>query len=110
MAIKKVDGNLVWGPEGKNAAGASGLTGIIATSKQQKYSSEVEVIGADGETVDVVYTGAEETITETKYSTTFDHATVGSGTYATGLITRVSLQSTNEDMSKSEVEKIKKLT
>ena len=109
MALKRVEGNYVWGPEANSAAGSAGLTGIISKSTQRKFSSEVEIVGGDGELVDVVYTGGEETVTETKYATAFNHSALGAGTYATGITTRVSMQYTNEDMSKEEVEKIKKI-
>lgn len=109
MALKRVEGNFVFGPKGDSQAGQSGLGGVIATSKQRKYSSEVEVIGGDGELVDVVYSGAEETLVETSYSNSFNHGQIGSGSYASGIITRTSIQYSNEDMSKVETEKVKKI-
>jgi len=109
MALKRVEGNFVDGPKGDSQAGQSGLGGVIATSTQRKYSSEVEVIGGDGELVDVVYSGPEETIVETSYSSTFNHSQIGGGSYAAGIITRTSIQYSNEDMSKVETEKVKKI-
>lgn len=114
MALKKVEGSFVFGPKGADTgtqtSGESGISGVIATSKQRKYSSEVEVVGGDGELVDVVYSGPEETIVETKYESTFNHTDIGSGSYDQGIIIRRSIQYSNEDMAKTETEKIKKLS
>lgn len=108
MALKRVEGSFQFGPEG-TGAGQAGMSGVIAKSTQRKYTSEVEMVGGDGELVDVVYTGPEETTTETKYDTNFNHGLLGSGSYASGIVTRTSINFTNEDMAKVEVEKIKKL-
>jgi hypothetical protein len=108
MALKRVEGTFVFGPEGAGA-GQAGMSGVIAKSTQRKFTSEVELVGGDGELADVVYSGPEETTTETKYDSTFNHGQLGSGAYGTGIIIRASISYSNEDMAKVEVEKIKKL-
>ena len=112
MALKAIHNpeDLVWGPEGAKVAGGVGLSGVISKSTQRSYQSEVELVGADGELVDVCYSGAEESITETKYGDEFEHGEVGSGSYAEGIITKVSIQYSNEDASKMVTEKIKTIS
>jgi hypothetical protein len=112
MALKEVENldSFVWGPTSDSAPGTAGLTGIISKSTQNSFQSEVELVGGDGELIDVLYSGAESTVTETKYGTTFDHTTIGAGTYDTGITTKVSIQYSNEDATKVVTEKLQKLT
>ena len=108
MALTRSGESFVFGPEA-NGAGQSGF-GIISTNKQKRYGSEVEIVGPNGEIVDVVLSGAEETISTTEYqdSTAFPSETIGSGTLNNdGVLTRVSLQLSNEDLAKVEKERLK---
>ena len=108
MALTRSGDNFVFGPEA-SGAGSSGF-GIISTNKQKRYGSEVEIVGPDGELVDVVLSGAEETISTTEYqdSATFPAETIGSGTLnGDGVLTRISLQLSNEDLAKVEKERLK---
>jgi hypothetical protein len=112
MALKEVenDGGYAWGPTSDSAPGAAGLSGVISKSTQNSFQSEVELVGGDGELVDVLYSGSESTVTETKYGTTFEHGTIGTGTYTgDGIIAKVSVQYSNEDASKVVTERLKKL-
>jgi hypothetical protein len=85
---------------------------ILSRSVQKKYGSEVEIVKGNGEVNDVIYSGKENTITETKIidSITFptDAASlIGSGTLTNGgIITRISLQASNEDLVRVETEKL----
>ena len=107
MSLTRTGDALVFGPA-SNGSGAAGLSGVISTSTQRKYSSEKELVGGDGEIVDIIYTGAEETITETRYDTTNPVKTnIGTGNLTTGVIMRASIMFSNEDMSKVEEEKLK---
>lgn len=82
---------------------------IISRSTQNKYGSEVEIMAGDGEVKDVVYSGAETTLTETQYSTTqeIDLTELGGGSLSDGVITRLSMQYSNEDLIRMETEKLK---
>lgn len=107
MALERKGVEYVFGPEAAGA-GDPGM-GIISTSRQRRYGSEVEIVGPDGEVVDVVYSGAEETITTTEYTetTTIEDTELGDGGLNTdGVLTRVSLQLSNEDMAKVEKERL----
>jgi hypothetical protein len=112
MALKEVENtdSFVWGPTSDSVAGTPGLAGIISKSTQNSFQSEVELVGGDGELVDVLYSGAESTVTETKYGTTFEHAAIGAGDYSSGITTKVSIQYSNEDATKVVTEKLKKIT
>lgn len=108
MALQRQGAAYVFGPEA-DGAGNPGL-GIISTSKQKRYGSEVEIVGPDGEIVDVVYSGAEETITTTEYTeaTAIGNDEMGSGNLnGDGVLTRLSLQLSNEDMAKVEKERLR---
>ena len=107
MALTRSGDAFVFGPEG-NGVGSAGL-GKISKSTQKRYSSEVEVVGGDGEIVDKIYSGAEETIVTTEYVSTATLPTtpLGDGSITTGVLTRVSLQMSNEDMAKVEKEMLK---
>jgi hypothetical protein len=110
MALTRSGAALVFGPASAGA-GAQGF-GVISKTTQKKYSSEKELIGGDGEIVDVVYTGAEETEVKTEYVTSNSIPATALGTgnfFGTGVTTRVSLQMTNEDMCKLETETIKSI-
>ncbi len=111
MALKAVHNpeSFVWGPTATSAAGQAGVTGIISTSTRKSFNSEVELVGGDGELIDVLYSGAENTITETKYGDTFVHA-IGGGTYDTGITVKQSIQYSNEDATRVTVEKLQKNT
>lgn len=108
MALERKGTAYVFGPEA-DGAGQPGM-GIISTSRQKRYGSEVEIVGPDGEIVDVVYSGAEETITTTEYteSTAIEGTAMGDGDLNDdGVLTRVSLQLSNEDMAKVEKERLR---
>jgi hypothetical protein len=108
MALERKGTAFVFGPEA-DGAGTPGF-GIISTNRQKRYGSEVEITGPDGELIDVVYSGAEETITTTEYTqaTTVDATAMGDGNLNTdGVLTRVSLQLSNEDMAKVEKERLR---
>ena len=82
---------------------------VLSRSMQKKYGSEVEIVKGNGEVNDVIYSGAETTITETKIidSITFPTELIGSGTLNSGgIITRISLQASNEDLVRVETEKL----
>ena len=82
---------------------------ILSRSTQKKYGSEVEIVKGNGEVNDVIYSGAENTVTETKIidSITFPAEKIGDGTLTSGgIITRISLQASNEDLVRVEMEKL----
>jgi hypothetical protein len=109
MALTRSGDAFVFGPEG-NGAPATGGLGIISKSTQRRYGSEVEIVGKDGELVDKIYSGAEDTITTTEYvsATTMPTDVLGSGTLtSTGVLTRVALQLSNEDLARVEKETLK---
>jgi hypothetical protein len=94
---------------GTKAGGGLDLD-ILSRSVQHKYGSEVEIIKGNGEVNDVIYSGAESTITETKIqdSITFPTTKIGDGTLNTdGIITRIALQASNEDLVRVETERLK---
>jgi hypothetical protein len=107
MALTRSGDAFVFGPEG-NGVGAAGM-GIISKSTQRKYGSEIEIVGGDGELVDKVYSGAEDTVVTTEYvsSTAMPTDALGTGSLTAGVLTRVSLQLSNEDMAKVEKEMLK---
>jgi len=107
MALKRSGEAFVFGPQGEGE-GAAGM-GIISKSTQRKYGSEIEIVGGDGEIVDKVYSGAEDTIVTTEYvsSTAMPTDVLGDGDLTAGVLTRVSLQLSNEDMAKVEKETLK---
>jgi len=107
MALTRSGDAFVFGPKGDGVLTA-GL-GIISKSTQRKYGSEVEIVGGDGEIVDKVYSGAEDTIVTTEYvdTTAMPTEVLGAGSIEDGVLTRVSLQMSNEDMAKVEKELLK---
>jgi hypothetical protein len=82
---------------------------ILSRSVQKKYGSEVEIVKGNGEVDDVVYSGAENTITETKISNafTFPATKIGDGNLTNGgITTKISLQASNEDLVRITEEKL----
>jgi hypothetical protein len=79
---------------------------VFQQSEKRRYGSEVEVVDGLGKLVDIIYSGEEITVTETKIGTALD-AVDGQGDLNTGIITRSSLKFSNEDVSKVETEKLK---
>lgn len=107
MALKRSGEGFAFGT---NSTGNGGGGDIISRSTQKRYGSEVEIVGGDGELRNVIYSGAEETITETSYkdSLQFDGDKIGDGALTgTGVLTRVSLTVSNEDLVKQETERLK---
>ena len=90
--------------------GFGGNTELLSKTTQRRYGSEVEIVKGDGEVHDVIYSGAESTVTETKYSDAFDFEgaeTIGAGELNDGgVTTRISLQASNEDLVRVETEKL----
>ena len=112
MALKRATGSdvLVFGTK----VGGGIDIDVLSRSTQKKYGSEVEIVKGNGEVNDVIYSGAESTITETKIqdAITFPTAKIGDGTLTNGgILTRISLQASNEDLVRVETEKLEiKLT
>jgi hypothetical protein len=82
----------------------TGNANILSRSIQKKFSSEVEVVDGNGVIVDIIYSGAEQTETTTEVGDNI--ANVGTGDINTGIITRSSVKYSNEDVIKTETEKI----
>lgn len=75
---------------------------VISRTISKRYSSEVEVVGGDGELTDVIYSGAETTETDTKIGNTFD-AMGAQGSTAT---IRSRVEVSNEDVARTVTEKL----
>jgi hypothetical protein len=107
MALKRASGSdlLVFGTK----VGGGLELDVISRSKQSRYGSEVEIVKGNGEVNDVIYSGAENTITETKIqdAITFPTTKIGDGTLTNGgIVTRIALQASNEDLVRVETEKL----
>lgn len=107
MALKRATGSdlLVFGTK----VGGGIDIDVLSRSTQKKYGSEVEIVKGNGEVNDVIYSGAENTITETKIidSITFPTTKIGDGTLTNGgIVTRIALQASNEDLVRVETEKL----
>jgi hypothetical protein len=107
MALIRTGTGYVFGPKGAGA-GAPGA-GVISTSTNRRYGSENEVVGGDGEILDIIYSGAEEGITEvsTGAAATLNTGDIGTGSATAGVVIRRKIDLSNEDMAREEVEKIK---
>jgi hypothetical protein len=87
----------------------TGNIDILSKTTQRRYGSEVEIVKGNGEVNDVIYSGAENTITETKIQDAFKFGSekMGDGTLNSGgVLTRMSLQASNEDLVRVEQEKL----
>jgi hypothetical protein len=85
-----------------DALGVSGTGNAVAKKITKRFSSEVEVVSPRGVLQALLYSGEEESITET---------ILGSSLVALGgtgeIVIRSSVKLSNEDVAKQEVEKIK---
>lgn len=106
MALTRTGKSLVFGPTG---GGPGQKQGVISQTTQRRYSSENEVVGGDGEVFDIVYSGEEDSVTETKVggSTTLNTNDIGTGSGTTGVVIRRKIDLSNEDMVRVEEEKLK---
>lgn len=78
--------------------GSGDTTGSVrSVSVQKKYGSEVEVVNGAGVIDDVIYSGAETTTSTVTASDTVD--ALGGGSLTTGIVTRSSIQFSNEDVN-----------
>lgn len=82
----------------------TGNADLLSKSTQTKFGSRVEVVNGNGVITDVIYSGEETTITETKIASERD--TVGDGELGNGIIIRSSIKFSNEDVSRVETEKL----
>lgn len=67
----------------------------------KKYASEVEVVGGDGELLDVIYSGAETTTSSTTIGSEIGSLSAGSDTTS-----RVRVEYSNEDVARTTTEVI----
>jgi len=106
MALIRTGKAFVFGPTGANSGTP---TGVVSQSTQRRYSSENEVVGGDGEVFDIVYSGEEDAVTETKVggTSTMSHSDIGTGSGTAGIIMRRKISLSNEDMVRVEEEKLK---
>jgi len=106
MALIRTGKAFVFGPTG---AGAGASTGVVSQSTQRRYSSENEVVGGDGEVFDIVYSGEEDAVTETKVGgvASMSHSDIGTGSGTAGIVMRRKISLSNEDMVRVEEEKLK---
>lgn len=65
----------------------------------KKYASEVEVVGGDGDLLDVIYSGAETTTSATAIGATIGTLSAGSNT-----VSRVRVEFSNEDVARTTTE------
>jgi hypothetical protein len=82
---------------------------LLSKTTQKRYGSEVEIVKGNGEVYDVIYSGEESTITETRIKDAFKFAgeKMGDGNLSSGgVLTRISLQASNEDLVRVEQEKL----
>ena len=82
---------------------------VLSRSTQKRYGSEVEIVKGNGEVNDVIYSAPENTITETKIqeSISFPATKIGDGNLTSGgIVTRIALQASNEDLVRVETEKL----
>ena len=79
---------------------------VFQKSEKRRYGSEVEVVDGLGKLVDIIYSGEEVTINETKVGSALD-VVDGTGNLSDGIITRSTLRYSNEDVSKVETEKLR---
>jgi hypothetical protein len=100
MALTRSGAQLVFG---------TGDINILSKSTQKRYGSEVEVVKGDGETHDVIYSGAESMVTTTKIQDAIEvpDTALGTGNIgAEGVLMRVSVQASNEDLVRVEEERL----
>ena len=89
---------------GQNLVFGTGNVNILSKSIQAKFGSRVEVVNGNGVITDVIYSGEETMITETKIATVRD--VIGDGDLNTGITIRSSIKYSNEDVSRVETEKL----
>lgn len=75
---------------------------VISRTITKRYSSEVEVVGGDGELVDVIYSGAETTETDTRIGNDFDSM----GAQGSTATIRSRVEVSNEDVARTTTEKL----
>jgi hypothetical protein len=97
--------NLVFSGSGQNLIYGTGDVNTLSKSIQKKFGSRVEVVNGNGAIQDIIYSGEETSITETKVGTNID--AVGNGNISEGIVIRSSIKYSNEDVSRVETEKLK---
>ena len=99
--------NLVYSGSGASLKYGTGNANILSKSIQTKFGSRVEVVNGNGVIQDVIYSGEETSITETKVGANIDNVGSGNVSDANGIVIRSSIKYSNEDVSRVETEKLK---
>lgn len=73
--------------------------GITAKTINKRFSSEVEVVGGDGELLDVIYTGGETSTTNTEIG-----PSIGELDAASIATIRTRVDFSNEDVARTQTE------
>ena len=102
--------NLISKFSGANLIYGTGDVNVMSKSTQSKFGSRVEIVNGNGVIDDIIYSGEETNITETKIANHRD--AIGNGELGDdGVVIRSSIKFSNEDVSKVETERLKiKLT
>jgi hypothetical protein len=74
---------------------------VIQKTTSKRYSSENEVLKADGDLADIIYSGAETVESETTIGSNLGNLTATGNT----LTSRVRVEFSNEDVAKTTTEK-----
>ena len=99
--------NLVFSGSGANLIYGTGNVNVLSKSIQKKFGSRVEVVNGNGVIDDVIYSGEETSITETKVGTLIDVVGDGNVSSNDGIVIRSSIKYSNEDVARVETEKLK---
>jgi hypothetical protein len=99
--------NLVYSGSGASLIYGTNNANILSKSIQKKFGSRVEVVNGNGVIDDVIYSGEETSITETKVGTLIDAVGNGNVSDANGIVIRSSIKYSNEDVARVETERLK---
>lgn len=101
--------NLVYSGSGASLKYGTGTNdvNVISKSIQTKFGSRVEVVNGNGVIQDVIYSGEETSITETKVGASIDVVGNGNVSDVNGIVIRSSIKYSNEDVSRVETERLK---
>jgi hypothetical protein len=99
--------NLVYSGSGASLIYGTNNANILSKSIQKKFGSRVEVVNGNGVIDDVIYSGEETSITETKVGTLIDVVGNGNVSDANGIVIRSSIKYSNEDVARVETERLK---
>ena len=87
---------------GKSLDFLSGGGGVTAKTINKRFSSETEVVGDDGDLLDVIYTGGETSTTDTSIGDSVGTLSAGGNT----ITVRSRVEFSNEDVARTQTESL----